>query len=65
MDWDRYYKEQINKSKNYALNNVTDLTGNYTLNKVSDFTGNQGGGFINQDWFQNKLKRGINYIVVK
>ena len=34
MDWNNYYNEQIDKSKNY------------TLNKVSDFSGNQTGGFI-------------------
>ncbi len=34
MDWNNYYNEQIDKSKNY------------TINKVSDFSGNQTGGFI-------------------
>ena len=34
MDWDIYYQDQINKSNNNILNNV------------SDFTGNQTGGFI-------------------
>ena len=34
MDWNNYFKEQINKSNNHSLN------------KVSDLTGNQTGGFI-------------------
>ena len=47
MDWDiSYYKEQIIKSNNHTLNNITDFKGNYTLNKVSDFTKNQAGGFL-------------------
>ena len=59
MNWDTYYKEQIIKSNNHTLNNITDFTGNYTLNKVSDFTENQSGGFLINDWFNDKLKRGI------
>ena len=38
MDWDTYFKEQIIKSNNHTLTNITDFTGNYTFNKVSDFT---------------------------
>ena len=34
MDWNNYFKEQINKSSNQSLN------------KVNDFTGNQTRGFI-------------------
>ena len=34
MDWNNYFSDQINKSKNHPLN------------KVNDFTGNQTGGFI-------------------
>ena len=26
MDWDTYYKEQIIKSNNQTLNNITDFT---------------------------------------
>ena len=59
IDWDTYYKEQIIKSNNNTLNNTTDFTGNYTLNKVSDFTENEAGGFLNQNWVQDQLKRGI------
>ena len=62
MDWDRYYKEQIIKSNNNTLNNVTYLTGNYTFNNVTYFTENQTVGFINKDWLQNKLKRSVKYI---
>ena len=67
MDWDTYFKEQIIKSNNHTLTNITDFTGNYTFNKVSDFTKNQSGGFwFNKDeidakkkyvlkWFDNNL----------
>ena len=27
MDWDAYFKEQIIKSNNHTLNNITDFTG--------------------------------------
>ena len=62
MDWDTYFKEQIIKSNNHTLNNITDFTGNYTY-----FTKNQSGGFLfNKDeieakkqyllkWFDNNL----------
>ena len=67
MDWDTYFKEQIIKSNNHTLFNITDFTGNYTFNKVFDFTKNQSGGFwFNKDeidakkkyvlkWFDNNL----------
>ena len=35
MDWNNYFKEQIDKASNHSLNKVTDFTGNQT-----------GGSFI-------------------
>ena len=32
MDWTSYNKEQIIKSNNHTLNNITDFTANYTKN---------------------------------
>ena len=63
MDWGIYLKEQIIKSNNHYLNNITDFTGNYKFNKVSDFTKNQSGGFwFNKDLVDAKKKRALEWI---
>ena len=63
MDWDTYFKEQIIKSNNHTLNNITDFTGNYTFNKVSDFAKNQSGGFwFNKDEMDAKKKWALEWI---